>query len=54
MKDAAPSSRMLMSGSRGVGGILTTATTHVELDLYDMEEDEDGSDDDDDVDDAEV
>ena len=41
-------SRMLLSGSRGVGGVLISAPSHVELDLFDLEEDEDVSDDDDD------
>ena len=37
---------MLLSGSRGVGGILTSAsTTGAELILYDLEEDEEASDD---------
>lgn len=43
-------SRMLLSGSRGVGGVLISAPSHVELDLFDLEEDEDVSDDDDDDD----
>jgi hypothetical protein len=34
---------MLLSGSRGVGGILISAPSHVELDLFDLEEDEEGS-----------
>ena len=38
---------MLLSGSRGVGGVLTSAPSHLELDLFDLEEDEDVSDDDD-------
>jgi hypothetical protein len=36
---------MLLSGSRGVGGVLNVAPSHVELDLFDLEEDEEASDD---------
>jgi hypothetical protein len=38
------SSHILLSGSRGVGGILSTAASHVELDLFDLEEDEEDCD----------
>jgi hypothetical protein len=40
-------SQLLLSGSRGVGGVLISAPSHVELDLFDLEEDEEGSDDED-------
>jgi len=45
LKTSDSSSQMLLSGSRGVGGVLVTAPSHVELDLFDLEEDEDGSED---------
>ena len=38
------SSHIILSGSRGVGGILSTAPSHVELDLFDLEEDEEDCD----------
>ena len=44
LKESEPSSQMLLSGSRGVGGVLSIAPSHVELDVFDLEEDEDGGD----------
>ena len=35
------SSRILLSGSRGIGGVFTTLQGVTTLDLYDLEEDED-------------
>ena len=37
-------SKLLLSGSRGVGGILTTARGMTQLDLFDLEEDEESDD----------
>lgn len=45
LKESEASSHILLSGSRGVGGILSTAPSHVELDLFDLEEDEEDSED---------